>query len=131
MAITPLQLAHAYATLGNYGKFMPLHIVKSQKGLEAKQVLSKHNSAEVLEMLEAVTQPGGSAIRARVPGYRVGAKTGTSRKANAGGYSDEYVSLTAGLAPISHPRIAMVVVVNEPQGDEYYGGAVAAPVLVR
>lgn len=129
MAITPLQLAHAYATLGNYGKFMPLHIVKSQKGLEAKQVLSKHNSAEVLEMLEAVTQPGGSAIRARVPGYRVGAKTGTSRKANAGGYSDEYVSLTAGLAPISHPRIAMVVVVNEPQGDEYYGGAVAAPVF--
>lgn len=80
-------------------------------------------------MLEAVTQPGGSAIRARVPGYRVGAKTGTSRKANAGGYSDEYVSLTAGLAPISHPRIAMVVVVNEPQGDEYYGGAVAAPVF--
>lgn len=129
MAITPLQLAHAYATLGNYGKFMPLHIVKSQQELDAKQVLSKQNSAEVLNMLEAVTQPGGSATRARVPGYRVGAKTGTSRKANAGGYSDEYVSLTAGLAPISHPRIAMVVVVNEPQGDEYYGGAVAAPVF--
>nr|WP_261817409.1 penicillin-binding transpeptidase domain-containing protein [Vibrio gallicus] len=130
IALTPLQLAHAYATLGNYGMDMPLHIVQGQTGgLEPKRIASKENVAKLLLMLEAVTQPGGSAIHARVPGYRVGAKTGTSRKANSGGYSDEYVSLTAGLAPISHPRIAMVVVVNEPQGDEYYGGAVAAPVF--
>ena len=57
------------------------------------------------------------------------AKTGTSRKASAGGYSDEYVALTAGVAPVSRPRVSLVVVINEPQGDQYYGGSVAGPVF--
>lgn len=64
-----------------------------------------------------------------MPGYRVAAKTGTSRKAEAGGYSDEYIAITAGVAPVSDPRVSLVVVVNEPQGDLYYGGSVAAPVF--
>ena len=57
------------------------------------------------------------------------AKTGTSIKAIAGGYGDEYFAYTAGIAPVSNPRIAVVVVVNEPQGDNYYGGSVAGPVF--
>ncbi|AIL69648.1 penicillin-binding transpeptidase domain-containing protein [Vibrio vulnificus] len=129
LSITPIQLAHAYATLGNEGMYEPIHIIKSNDRDMAKQVVSKQHAREVLNMLETVTQKGGSARRAAVPGYRVGAKTGTSRKATAGGYSDEYITYTAGVAPVSDPRIALVVVVNEPQGDDYYGGSVASPVF--
>ncbi|EGQ8023173.1 penicillin-binding transpeptidase domain-containing protein [Vibrio vulnificus] len=129
LSITPIQLAHAYATLGNEGMYEPIHIIKSNDLDMAKQVVSKQHAREVLNMLETVTQKGGSARRAAVPGYRVGAKTGTSRKATAGGYSDEYITYTAGIAPVSDPRIALVVVVNEPQGDDYYGGSVASPVF--
>ncbi|MGR3235311.1 penicillin-binding transpeptidase domain-containing protein [Vibrio vulnificus] len=129
LSITPIQLAHAYATLGNEGMYEPIHIIKSNDRDMAKQVVSKQHAREVLNMLETVTKKGGSARRAAVPGYRVGAKTGTSRKATAGGYSDEYITYTAGIAPVSDPRIALVVVVNEPQGDDYYGGSVASPVF--
>ncbi|MCJ0812696.1 penicillin-binding transpeptidase domain-containing protein [Vibrio vulnificus] len=129
LSITPIQLAHAYATLGNEGMYEPIHIIKSNDRDMAKQVVSKQHAREVLNMLETVTQKGGSARRAAVPGYRVGAKTGTSRKATAGGYSDEYITYTAGIAPVSDPRIALVVVVNEPQGDDYLGGSVASPVF--
>lgn len=131
LAITPIQLAHAYATLGNLGLYQPIHIIENNQENLSHQVTDKKNARQVLDYLETVAQPGGSAVRAAVPGYRVGAKTGTSRKATAGGYSDEYVALTAGLAPISNPRIALVVVVNEPQGDQYYGGQVAAPVFSK
>lgn len=129
IAVTPIQLAHAYATLGSHGLYRALHIVNDNKFEHAKRVVSAEHSAKVLEMLEGVTQQGGTATRAAVSGYRIAAKTGTSRKATAGGYSDEYVAIVAGVAPISNPKVAMVVVVNEPQGDQYYGGAVAGPVF--
>jgi len=131
LAVSPIQLAHAYATLGSYGMYRPLHIVKDNGQDLSKQVVDKHNAKVVLEMMEQVTQKGGSATRAAVPGYRIAAKTGTSRKATAGGYSDEYFAYTAGIAPVSDPRVALVVVINEPQGDQYYGGAVAAPVFAE
>lgn len=129
LSVTPIQLAHAYATLGNLGKYEPIHIIESNDNDMARQVVSKENARLVLDMLETVTQKGGSARRAAVPGYRVGAKTGTARKASAGGYSDEYINYTAGVAPVSDPRLALVVVVNEPQGDDYEGGSVASPVF--
>ncbi|MBD1555440.1 peptidoglycan glycosyltransferase FtsI [Vibrio sp. S9_S30] len=129
VSVSPIQLAHAYATLGNYGMYRPLHIVKNNKHDVFKQVIDERNVRLVLNMMEKVTQKGGSATRAAVPGYRIAAKTGTSRKATAGGYSDEYFAYTAGIAPVSDPRLALVVVVNEPQGDQYYGGTVAAPVF--
>ncbi|MDV6252529.1 penicillin-binding transpeptidase domain-containing protein [Vibrio sp. EA2] len=129
LSITPIQLAHAYATLGNLGKYEPIHIIESNDNNMSRQVVSREHARQVLDMLETVTQQGGSARRAAVPGYRIGAKTGTSRKASAGGYSDEYITYTAGLAPVSDPKIALVVIVNEPQGDDYYGGSVASPVF--
>ncbi|MGD8170957.1 penicillin-binding transpeptidase domain-containing protein [Vibrio sp. TRT 21S02] len=131
ISITPLQLAHAYATLGNYGKYQPIHIIDNNQQDLSRQVIDKDNARKVLNMLETVTQPGGTATKAAVPGYRIAAKTGTSRKASAGGYSDEYVAVTAGLAPVSDPRVALVVIVNEPQGDLYYGGSVAGPVFAE
>ncbi|MCL9773396.1 penicillin-binding transpeptidase domain-containing protein [Vibrio methylphosphonaticus] len=129
ISITPLQLAHAYATLGNAGLYQPVHIIENNQQDLSKQVMEHDNALQVLHYLEGVTQPGGTATRAAVPGYRVAAKTGTSRKASAGGYSDEYVALTAGVAPVSRPRVSLVVVINEPQGDQYYGGSVAGPVF--
>ncbi|MGV2987335.1 penicillin-binding transpeptidase domain-containing protein [Vibrio sp. E150_011] len=129
ISITPLQLAHAYATLGNAGLYQPVHIIENNQQDLSKQVMDHDNAQQVLHYLEGVTQPGGTATRAAVPGYRVAAKTGTSRKASAGGYSDEYVALTAGIAPVSRPKVALVVVINEPQGDQYYGGSVAGPVF--
>ncbi|WP_047048512.1 penicillin-binding transpeptidase domain-containing protein [Vibrio mexicanus] len=129
LTITPLQLAHAYATLGNFGEYQPIHIIDNNQQDLSRQVIGRDNAKSVLKMLETVTQPGGTATRAAVPGYRVAAKTGTSRKAVAGGYGDEYFAYTAGVAPASNPRVALVVVVNEPQGDNYYGGSVAGPVF--
>jgi cell division protein FtsI (penicillin-binding protein 3) len=129
LTITPLQLAHAYATLGNYGKYQPIHIIENNQQDLSRQAIDENNAHMVLNMLETVTQPGGTATKAAVPGYRVAAKTGTSRKAIAGGYGDEYFAYTAGVAPVSNPRVAVVVVVNEPQGDNYYGGSVAGPVF--
>lgn len=129
LSITPIQLAHAYATLGNFGVYEPIHLISSNSQDFSHRVASRENVKKVLEFMETVTQPGGTATRAAVPGYRVAAKTGTSRKASGGGYSDEYFAYTAGLAPVSDPRISLVVMVNEPQGDTYYGGLVAGPVF--
>ncbi|WP_078750875.1 peptidoglycan glycosyltransferase FtsI [Enterovibrio nigricans] len=129
LSITPAQLVRAYATLGSMGVNRPLSILKTEAVVPGKQVASRENARKVLDMLESVTETGGTAHRAAVPGYRVGAKTGTAKVAVAGGYGDEYIGYTAGIAPISDPRIALVVVINEPQGDKYYGGQVAAPVF--
>jgi cell division protein FtsI (penicillin-binding protein 3) len=131
ISVTPIQLVHAYATLGNYGLYQPLHIIENNQQDMSKQLIDHDTTKLVLGYMETVTQPGGTATKAAIPGYRIAAKTGTSRKATKGGYSDEYVTITAGIAPVSDPRLALVVVVNEPQGDEYYGGSVAAPVFAE
>ncbi|MDE1239095.1 peptidoglycan glycosyltransferase FtsI [Vibrio aestuarianus] len=131
LSITPIQLAHAYATLGNYGKYQPIHIIENNQQDLSHQVVEHDNAKKVLAMLEMVTQPGGTATQAAVPGYRIAAKTGTSRKAISGGYGDEYFAYTAGVAPVSDPRVSLVVMVNEPQGDQYYGGSVAGPVFAE
>jgi len=86
---------------------------------------------ELTLMLETVTEPGGTATRAAVDGYRIAAKTGTSRKVGVSGYSDRYVASIAGFAPVSQPRLAVVVVIQDPSGEQYYGGQVAAPLFGR
>ncbi|ART80839.1 penicillin-binding transpeptidase domain-containing protein [Oceanisphaera avium] len=131
LTVTPLQLAQAYAVIANGGVRFPLSILKREQPPKGEQVIPKQHADSVLKMLEAVVGPGGTAGNAAIPGYRVGGKTGTSRKAIAGGYGNDYVGLFAGVAPISDPRLAMVVVMNEPQGDQYYGGQVAAPVFAE
>jgi cell division protein FtsI (penicillin-binding protein 3) len=131
LSITPMQLAHAYATLGNLGRYQPIHIIESNAQEATHQVASPENVRKILGFMETVTQPGGTATLAAIPGYRVAAKTGTSRKAVAGGYSDEYFAYTAGIAPVTDPRLSLVVMVNEPKGDSYYGGVVAGPVFAN
>jgi cell division protein FtsI (penicillin-binding protein 3) len=83
-------------------------------------------------MLETVVSADGTAVKATVPGYRVAGKTGTVRKATAGGYSENrHSAVFGGLAPASEPRLAVVVVIHEPSGDKYYAGDVAAPVFAE
>ncbi|MBF7688698.1 penicillin-binding protein PBP3 [Acinetobacter rathckeae] len=130
---TVLQLAQGYAMLANHGKEMPLSLYRLDKPPEGEQVLSPKIADQIVGMLEQVTQPGGTATQAQIPGYRVGGKTGTAHKLNPDrkSYStSEYRALFAGIAPISNPRVAMIVVVENPQGA-YYGGVVAAPVFTR
>ena len=126
---TTLQLAKAYAILGSGGVEYPLSIIKGATSGKGEQVIPRHIALEVVEMMEGVSKKGGTAPKAKVGGYRIAGKTGTSRKAEAGGYGDDYVAVFAGLAPASRPRFAIAVMINEPQGDRYYAGDVAAPVF--
>ncbi|GAA5194343.1 peptidoglycan D,D-transpeptidase FtsI family protein [Ferrimonas gelatinilytica] len=131
LTATPLQLARIYAVLGAGGIARPASILKQRVVPEGERVLSEQVAHQVVDMLTRVTEPGGTARRAAIDGYRVAGKTGTSRKAVAGGYGEDYVTLFGGLAPAHNPRLAMAVVINEPQGDSYYGGTVAAPVFAE
>lgn len=128
---TPLQLANAYTVFANGGVQRPVSLLALEGEVPAgKRVISRATSIQILNMLHAVTSDDGTARRARVPGYRVGGKTGTVHKVGPSGYEKhKYVALFAGIAPIDNPRIVTVVVINDPQGERYGGGAVAAPVF--
>ena len=85
---------------------------------------------QMIRMMTGVVGPEGTAQQAAVEGYQVAGKTGTSRKSIAGGYKkDDYVSVFAGIAPASNPRLVMAVMIDEPTQNGYYGGVVAAPVF--
>ncbi|MFP4182925.1 MAG: penicillin-binding transpeptidase domain-containing protein, partial [Thiohalospira sp.] len=110
----------------------PVRFVADRPPGVQEQVLDPEVQRRVRRMMEAVVAPGGTGYRADVPGYRVAGKTGTVKKAVAGGYADErYQALFAGMIPASDPRLVMVVTIDEPNDGEYYGGRVAAPVFSR
>jgi cell division protein FtsI (penicillin-binding protein 3) len=132
LAATPLQLAQAYAALAADGVRRPVSLVKRNEAPDGEQVIDPKVAREVRRMMEAVVTEGGTATQARVPGYRIAGKTGTAKKAQAGGYAERrYVSYFAGMAPASDPRLAMVVMMDEPGAQYYYGGLVAAPVFSK
>ncbi|MGY5393943.1 peptide ABC transporter permease [Acinetobacter tandoii] len=130
---TVLQMVDAYAMLANHGVKVPLSLYKLEEPPKGQQMIDPKIADQVLLMMEAVTLPGGTARQANIPGYRVAGKTGTAHKLRADrkGYSEkEYRALFSGVAPVSDPRLAIFVVVENPQG-QYYGGLVAAPVFAR
>jgi len=130
VSVTPLQLAQAYSVLGSDGFLKPVSLVALDSPSAGDQILSTESAAAVRRMLEEVVRPGGTGTKAAVTGYRIAGKTGTAWKFSAGGYSeDKYISIFAGLAPASDPRLAVVVVIDEPNGKLYYGSDVAAPVF--
>jgi len=132
MSATPLQLAQAYAVLASGGILRPATFLRQEAAPAGERILPQRVAQQVNTMLEEVTGPQGTALTARVAGYRVGGKTGTVRKSIAGGYAeDKYLAVFAGMAPVSDPRLVMVVMVNEPDNGEYYGGQVAAPVFSK
>jgi cell division protein FtsI (penicillin-binding protein 3) len=133
ISITTAQLARMYTIIANGGIKKNLNIVRQSDDQEAHfyddRVVSADNVAALIAMMESVTNEGGSGIRASVPGYRIAGKTGTSRKAIAGGYGEQYVNIFAGLAPVTNPQLVTVVLINEPGGDLYHSSDTAAPVF--
>jgi len=132
IAVTSLQLARAYSVLADDGLLKPVSFQKIESPVPGTRILSENYTKKIVAMLEAATNEGGTGTRARVAGYRVAGKTGTAHKPTAGGYAeDRYRSLFAGFAPVSDPRLVLVIMIDEPQGIQYYGGEIAAPVFAR
>jgi cell division protein FtsI (penicillin-binding protein 3) len=135
LSVTPLQLAHAYATIGAGGVRRPISFERVSGPVPGDQVLDPKVAHELVQLMEHVVEKGGTATRASIIGYRVSGKTGTAFKSIAGGYStDRYMAVFAGLVPASHPKLATVVVIDEPNSDFlpgvlHQGGHVAAPVF--
>ena len=129
LSVTPLQLAHAYATIGAGGVKRPISFEKLSGPVPGEQVIDPKVARELVQLMEQVVEKGGTATRASLIGYRVAGKTGTAWKSIAGGYStDRFMAVFAGLVPASHPKLATVVVIDEPTGM-HQGGEVAAPVF--
>jgi len=132
LSVTPLQLAQAYAVIAADGLQHTVSLLRLEQAPIARRVIKAHTAHDVLSLLETVVSDEGTGRRAAIPGYRVGGKTGTVKKFTRGGYSqDRYMALFDGIAPASRPRLAVVVVIDDPSNGEYYGGAVAAPVFSR
>ncbi|HXF67166.1 MAG TPA: penicillin-binding protein 2 [Burkholderiales bacterium] len=132
ISMSLLQLARAYLVFATEGEIKPVTLVRREAPAESERVLAPETARAVRRMLEMAVEPGGTAPRAQVAGYRVAGKTGTSRKLEGGGYSrDKYVASFVGFAPASAPRLIVAVMVDEPSAGLYYGGAVAAPVFSR
>ncbi|MFL1815819.1 penicillin-binding transpeptidase domain-containing protein [Pantoea agglomerans] len=130
LRVTPLQIAREYATLGSYGIYRPLSITRVTPPVMGRQVANPQTVKEVVHMLESDVLPGGTGLKAAVPGYRLATKTGTAEKMGTSGkYDGGYVNYTAGLAPASHPEVALVVMINHPTAGDHFGGSVAAPVF--
>jgi len=131
VSATPLQLAQAYAAIANGGKLRQPAFIQGSNNPPVSAIDPRIANA-VAAMLETVTGVDGTGKRARVANYRIAGKTGTSHKASASGYAESrYVSSFVGFGPVSNPRLVSVVVINDPTGDEYYGGLVAAPLFSK
>ncbi|HAJ92541.1 MAG TPA: cell division protein [Gammaproteobacteria bacterium] len=132
ISVTALQLAQAYGVLATDGIKRSVTFLHEGDVSEERRVLPAAAVQQVRVMLEQATGPDGTAPQARIAGYRVAGKTGTVKKPAPGGYStNKYLAVFAGMAPVSDPRLVMVVMVDEPANGKYYGGQVAAPVFSR
>ncbi|WP_177336934.1 peptidoglycan D,D-transpeptidase FtsI family protein [Pseudomonas sp. Leaf48] len=134
VSVTAIQLVHAFSALANNGRLAPLTLIKTDKAPQTTQVLPEAVAKTMQTMLQQVIEAPRGVFRAQVPAYHVGGKSGTARKTSVGtkGYAvNSYRSLFAGFGPMSDPRYAIVVVIDEPSKAGYYGGLVSAPVFSR
>lgn len=132
MSTTALQLASAYQVLAADGMQHPVSFIRTDKQTDGRQVMVATVARQVRQMLANAVSAAGTGKLAAVEGFRVAGKTGTVHKAISGGYSeDRYLSLFAGMVPVDEPRLVMVVMLDEPQGQQYFGGQIAAPVFSR
>lgn len=130
LRVTPLQIAREYATLGSFGVYRPLSITKVTPPVLGTRVADEDTVKTVVHMMESDALPGGSGVRAAVPGYRLAIKTGTAEKmGDSGKYDGGYINYTAGVAPASNPQVALVIMINHPTAGDHFGGSVAAPVF--
>lgn len=130
--VTALQVAEAYSIFASGGIKHPVSLIRKDGISEGRRVVDEKFAMQISEMLEQVTGPSGTAKAANLDLYGVAGKTGTAHKVGGGGYeSGQYMAYFAGFAPAKDPRIAIVVVIDNPKGRQYYGGEVAAPVFAR
>lgn len=141
ISVTPIQLITAVSAVANDGVLLKPQLVKEIRSADGqqvkkiepevvKEVLSKSTAKQVTGLLEKVVSEEGTGADAVVEGYRLAGKTGTAQKAEKGGYvQGKYVASFAGFGPVDNPQIAVLVVIDEPQGGAYYGGVIAAPVF--
>jgi cell division protein FtsI/penicillin-binding protein 2 len=135
--VTPIQMAAAYAAIANGGIWIQPHLVDRIGGHATpapahRRVVSPAIDAELKQMLTGVVdEHNATGTQAAIPGYSVAGKTGTAQEPTATGYSDtKYVASFVGMVPVAKPRLLVLVVVTEPQGD-IYGGDVAAPAFAQ
>ncbi|PKO68328.1 MAG: cell division protein [Betaproteobacteria bacterium HGW-Betaproteobacteria-14] len=132
ISVTLMQLARAYLAFARDGDLIPLSLTRLESPpLAGKSIFSAQTAREVRAMLEMAVQPGGTAPKAQIPGYRVAGKTGTAHKLEGGAYAERYVSAFVGFAPASNPKLVVAVMIDEPSAGKYYGGEVAAPVFAQ
>ncbi|MFL8986618.1 penicillin-binding protein 2 [Pseudomonas sp. QLc11A] len=134
ISVTAIQLVHAFSALANNGRLAPLTLIKTDKAPQTTEVLPEAVAKTMQTMLQQVIEAPRGVFRAQVPAYHVGGKSGTARKTSVGtkGYAENsYRSLFAGFGPMSDPRYAIVVVIDEPTKAGYFGGLVSAPVFSR
>lgn len=132
LSVTPLQLAKAYLIFANQGKLHPVTLLHHDETEMSERVLDEKTANQVLAMLEAVLGNQGTGKLARVSGYRVAGKTGTSQIAGKNGYDvHRHIASFAGIAPVSNPRLVVVVVIHEPTRNGYYAAGVAAPLFAQ
>ena len=132
ISVTAMQLAQAYSVIASGGLLFPISFQKVTTVPASRRVMPEMVAFEVNRMMRAVVGQGGSGRRAAVEGYHVAGKTGTAHKTSASGYvEDRYVSLFAGFAPATEPRLVLVVVIDDPGAGKYFGGQVAAPVFAN
>jgi cell division protein FtsI (penicillin-binding protein 3) len=130
ISVSLLQLARAYMVFANDGEIKPVTLVKRDAPAAGTRVIAPETALQVRSMLELAVQPGGTAPRAQVAGYRIAGKTGTAHKLDGASYAaNKYVSSFIGFAPASAPQLIVAVMIDEPGAGQYYGGTVAAPVF--
>ena len=129
ISVSLLQIARAYMIFARNGDIIPLTFRKAHEAPKGQRVISEKTALQLRSMMESVTEPGGTATQARVAGYRVAGKTGTAHKIEGGRYVNKYIGDFVGFAPVSHPRVIVAVMIDEPSAGGYYGGIVAAPVF--
>jgi cell division protein FtsI (penicillin-binding protein 3) len=130
LSVTTLQLAQAYATLGALGLRRPVSLLRVDDPVPGERVLDRNSCVALIHLLESVVSDEGTGKLADITGYRVAGKTGTAWKAEGGSYSqDRFVGSFGGVVPATNPRLAMVVVIDEPTAGKHHGGDVAAPVF--
>ncbi len=130
VSVSALQLARAYTIFTNDGVLLPATFMKRDGEVIGKQIISAKTARALSQMLETVTQAGGTAVKGHVPGYRVAGKTGSAWKIVNGQYAENlYLSSFVGYGPVSNPRYIVAVTIDEPSAGKVYGGDVSAPVF--
>ncbi|MDI3489827.1 MAG: hypothetical protein PWP11_1104 [Thauera sp.] len=132
ISVSLIQMARAYLAFAREGELVPLSLTRVDgQPMKGRRIFSPETTQAVRDMLESVTQPGGTATKAQVPGYRVGGKTGTAVKLENGRYTKRYIASFVGFAPVSNPRLVVAVMIDEPSAGSYYAGTVAGPLFSR